>query len=60
MHERNLEDHFVSPDISIFRYLYCGLRVGGKYWLFYNLISNSVWAFFAAERWKKESDVSGK
>lgn len=66
MHERNLEDHernledLYHPDISIFRYLHCGWRVGGKYWFFYNPTSSSVWTLFAAEKGKKQSDVSGK
>lgn len=44
-----------------FQIFNCRWRVGGKHWLFYNLICSSVWMLFAAERGgKKKSDLSGK
>lgn len=33
-----------------FQFFNCGWRVGGKHWLFYNLICSSVWMLSAAER----------
>lgn len=51
-------DEFIRP-FCLSRYKHfqifnCEWRVGGKYWLFYNLISSSVWMLFAAERGKEE------